>query len=242
MLRITTEQKKGKVVLTVEGRLAGPWVGTLEHSWRDARANNEKVCVNLCGVSFIDPAGKTLLKEIHHQGGLLTAQGCLNQAIIREIGAEAGKKRSEGGEGESGNGNKGSHIVFYTLLFGLLFEPEHRPRAIEQAERIAAASTDAECAVDAGTGGQPGGEAEHDGADRADRGEAKRRTEKHRARGIAAAGEPERRRRMAAHQPSRGIRRRRFSRSSAGHDFSRPHRTVRACFRRALASTGKFSI
>ena len=57
MLRITTEQKKGKVVLTVEGRLAGPWVGTLEHSWRDARANNEKVCVNLCGVSFIDPAG-----------------------------------------------------------------------------------------------------------------------------------------------------------------------------------------
>jgi outer membrane protein len=123
MLRITTEQKKGKVVLTVEGRLAGPWVGTLEHSWRDARANNEKVCVNLCGVSFIDPAGKTLLKEIHHQGGLLTAEGCLNQAIIREIGAEAGKKRSDGGEGESGNGTKGSHIVFYTLLFSLLVSP-----------------------------------------------------------------------------------------------------------------------
>jgi outer membrane protein len=123
MLRITTEQKKGKVVLTVEGRLAGPWVGTLEHSWRDARANNEKVCVNLCGVSFIDPAGKTLLKEIHHQGGLLTAQGCLNQAIIREIGAEAGKKRTDGGEDESGNGKKGSHIVFYTLLFGLLLSP-----------------------------------------------------------------------------------------------------------------------
>ena len=122
MLRITTEQKKGKVVLTVEGRLAGPWVGTLEHSWRDARANNEKVCVNLCGVSFIDPAGKTLLKEIHHQGGVLTAQGCLNQAIIREIGAEAGKKRTDG-EDESGNGKKGSHIVFYTLLFSLLLSP-----------------------------------------------------------------------------------------------------------------------
>lgn len=123
MLRITTEQKKGKIVLTVEGRLAGPWVGTLEHSWRDARANNEKVCVNLCGVSFIDPAGKTLLKEIHHQGGLLTAEGCLNQAIIREIGAEAGKKRTDGGEGESGNGTKGSHIVFYTLLFSFLLSP-----------------------------------------------------------------------------------------------------------------------
>jgi len=123
MLRITTEQKKGKVVLTVEGRLAGPWVGTLEQSWRDARASNEKVAVDLCGVSFIDPAGKTLLKEIHHQGGHLVAQGCLNQAIVREIGADAGKKRGEGGEGESGNGSKGSHIVFYTLLFGLLLSP-----------------------------------------------------------------------------------------------------------------------
>jgi outer membrane protein len=122
MLRITTEQKKGKVVLTVEGRLAGPWVGTLEQSWRDARAGNEKVSVDLCGVSFIDPAGKTLLKEIHHQGGQLVAQGCLNQAIVREIGAEGTKKRGEGGEGE-GNGSKGSHIVFYTLLFTLLVSP-----------------------------------------------------------------------------------------------------------------------
>jgi len=106
MLRITTEKKKGKVVLTVEGRLAGPWVGTLEQSWRDARAGagNEKLSVNLCGVSFIDPAGRTLLKEIHHQGGQLVAEGCLNQAIIREIGAESGKKRGDGGEGEPGNG------------------------------------------------------------------------------------------------------------------------------------------
>jgi outer membrane protein len=122
MLRITTEQKKGKVVLTVEGRLAGPHVGTLEQSWRDARASNEKVSVNLCGVSFIDPAGKTLLKEIHHQGGQLVAEGCLNQAIVREIGADGTKKRGEGGEGE-GSGTKGSHIVFYTLLFGLLVSP-----------------------------------------------------------------------------------------------------------------------
>src|ERR1700685_110049 len=120
MLRITTEQKKGKVVLTVEGRLAGPHVGTLEHALRDARASNEKVSVNLCGVSFIDPAGKTLLKEIHHQGGQLVAEGCLNQAIVREIGADGTKKRGEGGEV---NSTKGSHIVFYTLLFGLLVSP-----------------------------------------------------------------------------------------------------------------------
>ncbi len=41
--------------------------------------------MDLCGVSFIDAAGKVLLKEIHQQGGKLIAEGCLNQAIVEEI-------------------------------------------------------------------------------------------------------------------------------------------------------------
>src|SRR6201999_1972698 len=32
-----------------------------------------------------------------------------------------------GGEGDSGNASKGSHIVFYTLLFGLLLSPSDLP-------------------------------------------------------------------------------------------------------------------
>ena len=124
MLRITTEKKRGKLVLTVEGRLAGPWVSTLEQSWRDARAGSptEKLYVNLCGVSFIDPAGKTILKEIHHQGGQLLAEGCLNQAIIREISKQGSRTKSDEGEGEK-NGPTGTPIVFYAILFGLLFTP-----------------------------------------------------------------------------------------------------------------------
>src|SRR3984893_17404379 len=124
MLRITTEKKRGKLVLTVEGRLAGPWVSTLEQSWRDARAGapTEKVSVNLCGVSFIDPAGKTLLKEIHHQGGQLSAEGCLNQAIIREISRQGSRPKGADAD-EQENGPKGSPIVFYTVLFALLLTP-----------------------------------------------------------------------------------------------------------------------
>ena len=124
MLRITTEKKRGKLVLTVEGRLAGPWVSTLEQCWRDARASSptEKVSVNLCGVSFIDPAGKTLLKDIHHQGGQLSAEGCLNQAIIREINKQGSRTKAENG-GEQENGPKGSPIIFYAILFGLLLGP-----------------------------------------------------------------------------------------------------------------------
>src|SRR2546429_3806064 len=76
MLRITTQKKRGKTLLSIEGRLAGPLVGTLEQCWRELRAAapGEKLHLNLCGVSFIDAAGKMLLKEIHRQGGELIAR------------------------------------------------------------------------------------------------------------------------------------------------------------------------
>jgi outer membrane protein TolC len=123
MLRITSDKKKGKVVLTVEGRIAGPWVGTLEQCWRELRAASpdQKFSINLCGVSFIDPAGKTLLKEIHRQGGQLVAEGCLNQAIVREISAPGNRGKNEGGNDKEGP--KGSPIVFYIALFSLLLAP-----------------------------------------------------------------------------------------------------------------------
>ena len=78
MLRITTEKKRSKTVLSVEGRLAGALVSTLEQCWKElkAAAPQEKFYVNLCGVSFIDAAGKMLLQEMHRQGGQLVAEGC----------------------------------------------------------------------------------------------------------------------------------------------------------------------
>lgn len=117
MLRITSEKKRGKTVLAVEGRLAGPWVAALEQCWRE-RAPGEKFSVDLCGVSFIDARGKALLKEIHQQGGKLVADGCLNQAIVSEI---EGKADAE--EHKSAHGKKGSHIIFYVLFFSLLVSP-----------------------------------------------------------------------------------------------------------------------
>jgi len=115
MLRITTEKKHGKTVLSVEGRLAGPWVAALEQSWREREAG-EKFSVDLCGVSFIDASGKALLKEIHQQGGKLIAQGCLNEAIVEEISGRSGKAGCW-------NRKKGSHIIFYITFFSLLVTP-----------------------------------------------------------------------------------------------------------------------
>src|ERR1700757_3482514 len=122
MFRVTTQKKRFKVLLTIEGRLAGESVSTLEHCWRELRAASptEKFNVDLCGVSFIDAAGKTLLKEIHRQGGRLVAQGCLNQATVKEIMGEA----------ESGvhkKDPKRSHIIFYVAFFSLLVVPTLTP-------------------------------------------------------------------------------------------------------------------
>src|SRR6266849_5282496 len=121
MLRITTEKKRGKVLLSVEGRLAGPWVGALEQCWRELRGASprEKFYVNLCGVSFIDAAGKVLLKEIHRQGGQLIAEGCLNQAIVHEIVAREKQGASIGAKERP----KRSHIIFYTIFFSLMLGP-----------------------------------------------------------------------------------------------------------------------
>jgi outer membrane protein TolC len=118
MLRITTERKRGKVILSVEGRLAGPFVGTLEQCWRELRGGSpdEKFHVDLCGVSFIDAAGRVLLKEIYRQGGVLVAEGCLNQAIVKEI---AGSEKEKSGKER----HKGAPIIFYVALFSLVMSP-----------------------------------------------------------------------------------------------------------------------
>jgi outer membrane protein len=117
MLRITTDKKKGKLVLNVEGRLAGESVAALEQCWRELQTGTprEKCSVNLCGVSYIDAAGKVLLKEIHHQGGQLLAEGCLNQAIVKEIVARRDDDESDNRSAK----RKGSPIIFYIALCSL---------------------------------------------------------------------------------------------------------------------------
>jgi outer membrane protein TolC/ABC-type transporter Mla MlaB component len=129
MFRVTTQKKRFKVLLTIEGRLAGESVSTLEHCWKELRAASptEKFNVDLCGVSFIDAAGKTLLKEIYRQGGHLVAQGCLNQETVKEITGEADRQ----GEQDKKH-TKRSHIIFYIALFSLLIVPALTP-AQEQA-------------------------------------------------------------------------------------------------------------
>jgi outer membrane protein len=125
MLRITTENRRGKLFLSVEGSLAGPRVATLEQCWRElyAATPRPKFCVNLCGVSFIDNAGKVLLKEMHRLGAELLAEGCLNQAIVSEIIGPKRKSEARESKDKSEDSGKGAPIIFYAILFSLLLLP-----------------------------------------------------------------------------------------------------------------------
>jgi outer membrane protein len=137
MLRITTESKRGKTHLRLEGKIAGPHVATLEQCWRElsAATPRPKISVDLCGVSYIDRAGKALLRELHRQGADFLAEGCLNQAIVDEI-----SQSGAGGE-KSAKKTKGSPIIFYFFLFGLLGAPAARGQLPSTTETPAVSRT-----------------------------------------------------------------------------------------------------
>ena len=87
MLRITVHDNPPALTFQLEGSLAGPWLRELEECWQRALARRRKpiLRVDLTGVTFIDPAGKTCLAALHRQGAEFVAADCLTRAVVAEI-------------------------------------------------------------------------------------------------------------------------------------------------------------
>jgi ABC-type transporter Mla MlaB component len=87
MLRITVHDDQQVMTFQLEGRLAGPWVGVLEECRERAlsRRAGSAFSVDLTGVTFVDPAGKVCLTNMHRQGAEFVAADCLMTAIVAEI-------------------------------------------------------------------------------------------------------------------------------------------------------------
>jgi anti-anti-sigma regulatory factor len=89
MLRISVKDQgsQRRLLLEVEGRLAGPWVDELERSWETERRRtpSERILVRLSNVTFIDEAGKELLSRICRAGAKVEGSGCMVRAIIARI-------------------------------------------------------------------------------------------------------------------------------------------------------------
>ena len=65
-LRITVHEQESLIEVTLEGRLAGPWVAELSRAWRETapRLGSRKVILNLRDLTFSDSEGKQVLREI----------------------------------------------------------------------------------------------------------------------------------------------------------------------------------
>jgi len=87
MLRITNTMSPERATVVLEGRLAGPWVDELARCWAALTTTHDagSICVQLDGVTFIDVAGRALLRTMHKEGAALTASGCMTCAILEEI-------------------------------------------------------------------------------------------------------------------------------------------------------------
>src|ERR1700722_7150212 len=88
MLKITLKRDDGSSTLLLEGKLAGPWVAEVQGSWEGARADGQKVSLDLNGVTFIDAEGKALLTKLHQEGAILICRGCLTRAIVAQACGE----------------------------------------------------------------------------------------------------------------------------------------------------------
>jgi hypothetical protein len=85
MLKITTHVSDKATKITLEGRLAGPWIKELERSWHEAEqsAGGRQLVVDLT-VTFVEQEGKAVLTRMCQAGAELLATGCCMRSIVED--------------------------------------------------------------------------------------------------------------------------------------------------------------
>jgi len=89
MLKISVKNEESgkRLLLEVEGRLAGTWVGELNRCWEGERARTaaDAMVVRLANVSFVDETGTDLLRRMFQAGAKLEGSGCMVRALLAQI-------------------------------------------------------------------------------------------------------------------------------------------------------------
>jgi hypothetical protein len=82
MLRITrAESTTPSTLLTLEGRLVGPWVTVLRD---ECQSTDGAVVLNLAQVNFADDAGVTLLRRLTSRGVRLQGASAFVSELLKE--------------------------------------------------------------------------------------------------------------------------------------------------------------
>jgi len=84
-LTVTTTRAEG-TTLVLEGRLGGAWMDELAACWRGVLAMDDAgpIRVDLDGVTFVDAAGKALIRAMRAQGAILVATELMIRTIVEE--------------------------------------------------------------------------------------------------------------------------------------------------------------
>lgn len=87
MLRVTVLNDARGATFKMEGKLTHEWVTEAEKAWTafSNTPQQERAFVDLCGVSFVDDAGRELLARMHSSGAKLIGMGPMTSALIEEI-------------------------------------------------------------------------------------------------------------------------------------------------------------
>ena len=97
MLRITTQSPDTRPsTLTLEGRLAGPWVAELDRAWKEFKGSSTgALVVDLTGVTFVETDGKALLSKMWQEGAELLVTGCCMRSLAEDIASSAPRQHSK---------------------------------------------------------------------------------------------------------------------------------------------------
>jgi anti-anti-sigma regulatory factor len=90
-LRISIQETEGTMVLTLEGRVAGPWAAELGRVWVDeaARLTRRKLAIDISNVIFADAGGTRVLRDIYSQARpSIVASTPWTQYLAEQISAD----------------------------------------------------------------------------------------------------------------------------------------------------------
>jgi len=99
VLRITVDESDAAIAMTLEGRIAGPWVTELSDAWFQLapKLGTRALSVDLCNVTYADAGGKQVLRNMYEHGNAkLVTNNLWAQYIADEIINGSNKKEEHG--------------------------------------------------------------------------------------------------------------------------------------------------
>lgn len=100
VLRITVQENLKVVTVKPEGKIAGDWVAEFRRIWKDLAPSlgSRKLCLDLCGVTFVDENGRKLLAEICKKTkSEILADSPLTKYFAKQAMGKVSKDREKGG-------------------------------------------------------------------------------------------------------------------------------------------------